>query len=149
VIDQSTFDEVHERVWAALAEPGDWLEAVERRELVRAVRASADCAVCDARADAASPALAGMEHAPGAVLPAALVDLAHRVARDNARLARTWAEGVIAELGPGPYAETVGIAASVRVMDVFRRCTGRSPGTARQPSASICSRFSCPRRLDA
>ncbi len=34
MIDQTAFDEIHERAWAALAEPGDWLEAVERRELV-------------------------------------------------------------------------------------------------------------------
>jgi hypothetical protein len=133
VIDQNTFDEVHERAWAALAEPGDWLEALERRELVRAVRASAECAVCDARAGAASPLMAGVEHAPGALLPAPLVDVAHRVARDNARLGRAWAEGVIAELGAGPYAEAVGITASVRVMDTFRRCTGRKPAPPREP----------------
>ena len=114
VIVRATFDEVHERTRAALAEPGDWLDAAARRELVWTVRASADCAVCEARAGAPSPGMAGVEHAPGAVLPAELVDVAHRVTRDNARLARAWAETVIAKLGAGPYTETVGIAASAR-----------------------------------
>jgi hypothetical protein len=133
VIVRATFDEVHERSWAALAEPGDWLYAAARRELVWTVRASADCAVCEARAGAPSPGMAGVEHAPGAVLPAELVDVAHRVTRDNARLARAWAETVIAKLGAGPYTEAVGIAASVRVMDTFRRCTGREPAPLGEP----------------
>jgi len=133
VVGLAAFDALHERVWAALGEPGDWLDARARREVVRAVRASASCAVCDRRAGVASPAMARAEHEPAPLLAAGLVDVAHRLTRDNARLGRSWADGVMAVVGVGPYAEVVGIAAAVRVVDTFRRLTGRDPAALPAP----------------
>ena len=133
MVDLAGFDRVHAQVWDALAEPGDWLDARTRAAMVEVVRAGADCAVCDARAAVAAPSMAGLEHAPQAGLPAAWVDALHRITRDNARLSRAWAEGVMAQLGTEPYVEAIGLAASVRLMDTFRRLTGREPAPLPEP----------------
>lgn len=133
MVDLDTFDRVHAQVWAAVAEPGDWLDARTRSGVIQAARASEECGVCDARAEVAAPAMAGVEHGPRGGLSAAWVDVVHRIARDNTRLTRAFAEHASAQLGAEAYVEGIGLVASVRVMDAFRRLTDREPAPPPEP----------------
>ena len=60
-------------------------------------------------------------------MPAAAVEVIHRVVNDSGRLTRQWAEVQIDELGDGPYAEVVGVTAIVTALDVYARAIGDLP----------------------
>ena len=66
-------------------------------------------------------------HAGGGPLPAAAVEVIHRVVNDSGRLTRRWADVQIDELGDGPYAEIVGVTAIVAALDVYARAIGDRP----------------------
>jgi hypothetical protein len=58
------------------------------------------------------------------VLPAAAVDVVHRIVNDSGRLSREWADAKIATLGDARYAELVGVAAIVVAVDIYGRAMG-------------------------
>ena len=66
-------------------------------------------------------------------LPAAAVEVIHRVVNDSGRLTQQWAEVQIDELGEGPYAEVVGVTAIVDG-------AGRLRAGDRRSSPSSCCR---------
>ena len=63
-------------------------------------------------------------HAANELLPAAAVEVIHRVVNDSNRLTRAWAQVQIGDLGDGPYGEVVGVTATVVATDVYARSIG-------------------------
>jgi hypothetical protein len=119
--------EAHGRAWRDLARPGTWWTGAERVAIAAEVRAAAGCALCRTRRDALSPyTVTGTHDGPG-VLPAAAVDAVHRITSDPARLARPWADGVIAAIGDAPYVELLGVVTTVVAIDSFCRALGVPP----------------------
>jgi len=109
----------------ALARPGDWLTAAERIDAWRHVRLAATDPLDAARQAAVSPAAVAGEHPASTELPAAAVEVVHRVASDPGRLTRSWADRQIAELGEERYTELVGVVAIASVIDRFHLAMGR------------------------
>jgi hypothetical protein len=60
-------------------------------------------------------------------LPATAVEVIHRVVNHSYRLSRAWAEVQVGDLGDGPYAEVVGVTATLVALDVYARSIGDSP----------------------
>jgi hypothetical protein len=116
-VERPTIDALHRRLLADLAGPGDWWDGVSRRAIMDEARA--------ARAD--GPAGRGP-------LPAAAVEVIHRVVNDSGRLTRQWAEVQTGALGDGPYAEVVGVTAIVTALDVYARAIGERPLELPPPS---------------
>jgi len=93
--------------------------AAERIDAWRHVRLAATDPLDAARQAAVSPAAVAGEHPASTELPAAAVEVVHRVASDPGRLTRSWADRQIAELGEERYTELVGVVAIASVIDRF------------------------------
>ena len=87
--------QAHRSVWDQLARPGNWWTGAERVAIADEVRRAADCALCAARKGAVSPTAVRGSHGGGSALPAAVVDVVHRVVTDPGRLSKSGYEGVI------------------------------------------------------
>ena len=109
LIDRQTIAALHRRLLTDLAAPGDWWDGASRRTIMTEARA----------------AMTG--HVGRGPLPAPAVEVIHRVVNDSGRLTQQWAEVQIDELGEGPYAEVVGVAAIVSALDVYARAIGDVP----------------------
>ena len=108
-VDRQTIAALHHRLLADLAGPGDWWDGAARRAIM----------------DEARAAMGGPPG--GGRLPAAAVEVIHRVVNDSGRLTRQWADVQIDELGDGAYAEVVGVTAIVAALDLFARAIGDRP----------------------
>ena len=108
----------------AVAGPGDHLTGAQRVGVWREARSARDHRLDAARRAALSPHAVTGTHPATAELPAAAVEVVHRVASDPGRLTRTWAEEQIAVLGEETYTELVGVTAIVTTIDVYRRAMG-------------------------
>jgi hypothetical protein len=117
----------HDRAWQRLARPGTWLDGNQRVAVAREARAVDDCPLCQRRLQALSPyGVEGRHAAPDLLAP--LVEVAHRVRSDPARLTRKWFDEVMASgISDGEYVETVGVIATVVSLDVFARGLGFEP----------------------
>ena len=113
------FAGIHRQATAALAGPGDWLTGAQRLDAWREYRDSRTNLLDRARLEALSPAAVDGAHGPTEHLPAAAVEVVHRVASDPGRLTRAWADASIAELGEETYTELVGVTAIASVLDHF------------------------------
>lgn len=110
---------------AALAQPGDWLTGPQRVAVWAEARAAVTDPLDRARRAAISPAAVEGRHPATADLPAAAVEVVHRVASDPGRLTRAWADDAMAELGEEAYAELVGVTGIAFVLDRFRLAIGQ------------------------
>jgi len=110
---------------AAIGRAGDWMSGAERVDVWRHVRASADDPLDLARRTAVSPAAVDGSHPGTEQLPAAAVEVAHRVASDPGRLTRSWADRQIDALGEERYTEIVGVVAIASVVDSFHHALDR------------------------
>jgi hypothetical protein len=128
-------EEAQKVVAESVAEPGDWLTASQRRAVWHEVRDAETNELDRARRAALSPNAIDGTHRATADLPAAAVEVVHRVASDPGRLTRSWAEERIAELGEERYTELVGVTAIVTVLDRFRRALGRPELPLPQPGS--------------
>lgn len=108
----------------ALGRAGDWLSADQRVDAWRHVRASATDELDAARRAAVTPTAIEGRHAASTHLPAAAVEVIHRVSSDPGRLTRAWADEQIADLGEDTYTELVGVAAIAATIDHFHRAVG-------------------------
>jgi hypothetical protein len=112
----------------ALRRPGTWFTGAERVAIATESRRAPACLLCQARKAALSPEHARGDHeraAGGSDLPAAVVEVAHRVRTDSGRLTRAWFERTIASgLAERPYVEVVGITALLAGLDYFCRALG-------------------------
>ena len=106
--------EANRRAWERIASPGSWWSGTERVALAAEVRAAARCALCAERKAALSPFAVQGEHDCEAALPAAAVDLVHRLTTDPGRLSRQWYDDTIAAgLTPDKVAELLPAARHV------------------------------------
>jgi len=97
--------DTHRAILDALRRPGAWFTGPERVAIAGESRRAPHCALCAARKAALSPEQprGAHERTPaGAGLPAAVVEVAHRVRTDSGRLTRAWFERALASgLGHG------------------------------------------------
>jgi hypothetical protein len=114
--DRQTVADLHHQLLSELASAGDWWDGSSRRAIMEEARAARRCVPC--REDG---------HVATAALPAAAVEVIHRVVNDSGGLTRKWAEAQIADLGDGRYAEVVAVTAMIDAMDVFTRASGDPP----------------------
>ena len=132
-VDRRTVAALHRRVLSELAAAGDWWDGVSRRAIMEEARRAWRCVRClEQRAPSGS--FSGGHDGSG-VLPAAAVEVIHRVVNDSGRLTRQWADVQIEELGDASYAEVVGVTATVVAMDVYARSMGDPPHELLPPVA--------------
>jgi hypothetical protein len=118
----------HRRAWARLAAPGTWWNGNTRVAIARETRNAPGCRFCAERKAALSPYSVTGEHDSRGELPAALVDVIHRVRTDASRLTeRFYREAVDAGVGEGGYVETIGVMATVIAIDSFTDALGLPP----------------------
>jgi hypothetical protein len=116
-----------------LAGPGDWLTGAQRVAVWAEARDWRTNALDLARLGAITPAAVGGSHPGTDLLPAAAVEVAHRVASDPGRLTRSWAATAIGELGEETYTEVVGVVAIAEVLDHHAVAMGREPAPLPEP----------------
>jgi len=122
------------RAWQRLARPGSWWTGAERVAIAAQVRAAGDCALCRERKQALSPESGSGTHAGTHALPAAAVEVVHRVTTDPARLSRGWFERQSEDgLSDGHYVELVGVVVTVVSIDAFCRGLGLAPRALPEP----------------
>ena len=115
--------QAHALAWAALAAPGTWWTGAERVAIAAETRAARDCQLCHARKQALSPGAVGGTHDGCTTLPEVVVDVAHRIASDPARLSRHWFEDVTANgISDAHYVEA--LAVIVRTVSIDSFCRG-------------------------
>jgi hypothetical protein len=121
-VDRTTVDRAvvtarHRGLLAELVAPGDWWDGADRRAVMEEARAARGCAAC---CDAG-------RHDATAALPDAAVEVVHRVVNGSGQLDRAWADAQIDRLGDAPYAELIGVTATVVAIDVTARSIGDPP----------------------
>lgn len=116
--------DAHRDAITALAAPGDWLTGEQRVDVWRQTRDAATHPLDVARRAAVTPAAVSGEHEATDHLPAAAVEVAHRVASDPGRLTRAWADEQIDALGEETYTEVVGVTSIAMVVDRLRLALG-------------------------
>lgn len=115
----------HRMVLEHFRRPGSWFDGAERLAIAAESRRALDCPLCRERRAALSPEHARGEHATGGGLPAALVEVIHRVRTDPGRLSRGWFESALsAGIGDGEYVEAVGIVALTAGLDSLCHALG-------------------------
>ena len=118
----------HAQAWTALAAPGTWWTGAERVAIAAETRAARDCKLCLARKQALSPAAVAGAHDRCTTLPEAVVEVAHRIASDPARLSRRWLEDVTANgISDAHYVEALAVIVRTVSIDSFCRGIGLAP----------------------
>jgi len=105
--------------------PGTWWNGVERRAIAQESRLATSCPLCRQRKDALSPNAVQGKHANTGILPAAVVDIVHRIRTDPQRLSRPWFDSVVPTVLPEThYVELVGVVTMMAGMDNVARALG-------------------------
>ncbi len=131
----------HRRAWERLAAPGAWWNGAERVALAAEVRAARECALCRERKAALSPHAVAGEHEGTSLLPAAAVDVVHRIATDPGRLTKSWYEKTLAAgLSAEQYVELLGVVVTLVNLDALHRALGVEPEPLPEPVAGEPSR---------
>lgn len=113
------------KAWQAIGRPGSWLTGAQRVAIAAEVRNAPNCNVCLARKEALSPFAIDGEHDSIADLPAAMIDVIHRVITDPGRLSRAWFESIVdGELSDGEYVETAIVTVLTVAVDTYARAVG-------------------------
>lgn len=121
--------------------PGTWWTGAERRAIAAESRLATTCSFCRERKAALSPNAVQGEHDTTGVLPAAVVDIIHRIRTDPQRLSRAWLDGIVPEiLTDTHYVELVGVVTMTAGMDNFARALGVPPFPLPAASAGEPSR---------
>jgi len=108
------------RAWVRLARPGSWWSGEERIAIASEVRQARTCALCRERKDALSPSAVRGDHESSGKLPAAAVEVIHRIASDPGRLTRSfYQDALTAGLSDGHYVEILGTVVTVVSIDAF------------------------------
>ena len=118
----------HDRAWQRIGRPGTWWPAETRLAIAAEARVAADCGLCRRRKAALSPYTDDGSHDGLGKLPDTVVEVIHRIVTDPGRLTRHWHEQVIGdELNAAEYVETVGVVATVVMIDTYARAVGLEP----------------------
>ncbi len=132
--------DAHGATLAAFAKPGAWWDAADRLRIVAETRRAADCALCDAKAEALSANAVPGEHRGDVELPPAAVDAIHGIRNDSGRLTRRWFDELIdMGLQPEAYVELVALTASSVIVDTFAQGVGLEPPPLPEPEAGAPS----------
>ena len=115
-------------LWEHLRRPGTWWSGHQRVAIAAESRQAGACRLCRERKTSLSPAAVAGAHTTEGGLPAAVVDVVHRIRTDPGRLSRRWFDGVVpAELAVPEYVELVGVVTMVAGVDFFARALGLPP----------------------
>jgi len=137
--------DAHERAWAALAAPGTWLTGAERVAVAGEIRQARHCAVCARIRESLSPNAVSGPHTTLGSLPAAAVEVIHRVVNDPGRLSDAWVQSTLAQgISEEQYVEIIGIVAMVMIMDTCARALGVPERTLPEPQAGEPTRYRPP-----
>jgi hypothetical protein len=124
--------DAHRGAWVYLAQPGSWWTAAERIAIAAACRDAAFCTLCAERKAALSPFSVTGEHSSDSELlnasdplNAKVLDAAHRITTDSARLTESWVSGLLDEdFGFGHYVEMVSVIVNLVSIDSFHQALG-------------------------
>lgn len=131
----------HQDAWSRLAAPGTWWDGATRVAIASEVRATADCTLCRDRKAALSPTALQGVHDHVSELPAALIEIVHRIATDQSRLTRAFFETALNEgISDGEYVESVGVIATVLAVDGFTKALGLPQFALPEPLAGAPTR---------
>jgi hypothetical protein len=130
--------QAHAFIFDHLRSPGTWWTGTQRIAIAAESRNALACALCRRRKEALSPNAVHGEHDTVADLPgspwASVVEVAHRVRTDPARLSKGWFENIIASgLSIEAYVETVGVVTLLAGADYFARSLGIPPFPLPEP----------------
>jgi hypothetical protein len=113
----------HAQAWRAIAAPGAVFGGAARRDMVIEARAARACRLCAMRAQALSPALVGGGHDVATSLPAAVVELVHRMVTDPGRIGAALHRRLCRDGGgmltDAAYVEVVGVVAAGVLLDTM------------------------------
>lgn len=127
--------------WDHLRSPGAWWTGAERVAIAAESRLAEACDLCARRKAALSPGAVAGDHGGTELLPAAVVEVIHRVRTDPARLSRPWFDGVAAAgVAPPPYVEVIGIVTMLAGVDAFARALGVESFPLPEPKPGAPSR---------
>jgi len=139
------FAAAHTRFWKRLSSPGAWWTGAERVAIAAEVRQARHCALCQARCQALSPAAVEGEHDHHGTLPAAAVEVIHRVVTDPGRLSRKWCKDLLAAgLSAEQYVEIIGTLVAMISIDSFCRGIGVPLHALPQPQPGAPSYYRPP-----
>jgi alkylhydroperoxidase family enzyme len=121
--------DLHQRIWAWLAQPGLWWSGAERIAIAAELRHARDCSLCAERKAALSPFATNdatdSAHDTVSDLPAAAIDAVHRIATDPGRLTESWYREILqGGVSDAAYVELVVVIACVVAVDTFARAVG-------------------------
>jgi hypothetical protein len=132
----------HRRAWRRLAEPGNWWTGAERVAIAAETRNAHRCQLCAERREALSPNTLSGEHDSVSPLPAAALEVIHRVTLDHGRLSRAWFEKTLATgLNDAHYVEIIGVVVTLVSIDSFCRGLGLPPHPLPEPVPGEPSRY--------
>jgi hypothetical protein len=122
-VDQK-YGQVHEEVFTYFGQCGTWWTGAQRVEIVDEARAAFECQLCNDRREALSPNAVDGSHGATSMLSASAVEAVHRISTDPGRLTRAWADGVMADIGAGPYVEIAAMVSTLAAVDGFALALG-------------------------
>lgn len=126
--------EAHGDAWRLIAQPGAFWSAAARVQMVEEARAALRCGLCARRKEALSPLAALGEHDAATALPAALVELIHRLRTDPARMTRSAFDRALAGgISAERYVEAVSVVCTSVVIDTFHNALGLASPPPREP----------------
>ena len=139
---RSDITAAQQNAWQAIGRPGTWWTGVQRVAIAAEVRTAPGCKLCKARKEALSPFAIEGEHDSIAELPAAAIDVIHRVITDPGRLTRSWFESVLDQgMSDGEYVEVAIVSVLTVAVDTFARAIGAAPWPLPEPGAGEPTRM--------
>lgn len=115
----------HRLVLEYVAAPGTWLTGAQRSAVAQEARLATDCGLCRQRKASLSPEQPTGAHDTTGELPAAMVEVIHRVRVDSGRLSRRLLESAnAAGMSVGEYVEVIGLVALMAGLDTQCRALG-------------------------
>lgn len=106
--------------WRAIGGAGAFWTGQQRLAVVAETRQALSCSLCAARREALSPQAVTGEHDHLGALPAAAVDVIHRMRTDAGRLTRAWFDTVVPDqLSVEAYVELVSVVATSVILDSY------------------------------
>ena len=131
-----------QNAWRGIGQAGTWWTGAERVAIAAEVRNAPNCKLCRARQEALSPFAIDGEHDSIADLPAAAIEVIHRVITDPGRLTRSWFDSVLDQgLSDAEYVEVAIVSVLTVAVDTFARAIGSPPWPLPEPGAGEPTRI--------
>ena len=129
----------------AFGQPGIWLDAHTRVQILKETRNADGCRLCKASAAALSPYSVNGNHDTTTALPATIVEIIHRIKTDSGRLTEAWLNRTLDDEVTGEkYIEIVGLIATSIIIDTFSASLGCALITPPEPIDDKPTRISNP-----